>query len=98
MLRRPPIFTRTDTLVPYPTLFRSGRPFRVGHRIADPRLGDILDLRGDEADLARADLGQFQPFGREAADAVDQMGGARLHELDLLAFLDRKSTRLNSSH
>src|SRR3546814_20517738 len=23
MIRRPPIFTRTDTLVPYPTLFRS---------------------------------------------------------------------------
>src|SRR3546814_12475660 len=26
MIRRPPIFTRTDTLFPYPTLFRSPEP------------------------------------------------------------------------
>src|SRR3546814_20988947 len=29
MIRRPPRSTRTDTLFPYPTLFRSGLPLRV---------------------------------------------------------------------
>src|SRR3546814_11611376 len=32
MIRRPPRSTRTDTLFPYTTLFRSGRP--VEHRLA----------------------------------------------------------------
>src|SRR3546814_15468624 len=36
MIRRPPRSTRTDTLFPYPTLFRSGR----GQRVAHPR--DLL--------------------------------------------------------
>src|SRR3546814_9809649 len=35
MLRRPPISTRTDTLVPYPTLFRS-------HRHQQPHHGAVL--------------------------------------------------------
>src|SRR3546814_19344077 len=34
MIRRPPRSTRTDTLVPYTTLFRSFRSYR--RRIADP--------------------------------------------------------------
>src|SRR5690606_5727039 len=54
-----------------------GGPLRVGDRIADTRLRNILDLRGDEADLARADLGEVLPFGSEAADAVDEVGRAR---------------------
>src|SRR3546814_14111549 len=32
MIRRPPSSTRTDTLVPYTTLFRSPRFFQQGHR------------------------------------------------------------------
>src|SRR3546814_2994020 len=35
MIRRPPISTRTDTLFPYTTLFRSQRDL---HRCVDPRL------------------------------------------------------------
>src|SRR3546814_916867 len=31
MIRRPPISTRTDTLFPYTTLFRSGTPLKVDH-------------------------------------------------------------------
>src|SRR3546814_2040997 len=37
MLRRPPRATRTDTLVPYTTLFRSGRHGRVALRRAAQR-------------------------------------------------------------
>src|SRR3546814_20080354 len=40
MIRRPPRSTRTDTLFPYTTLFRSGRPAQaaVGHE-APPAIG-----------------------------------------------------------
>src|SRR3546814_4369792 len=63
MIRRPPRSTRTDTLFPYTTLFRSDagstttkaevcRRLRVNHRIAAsrelrPEVGDADDLRGD---------------------------------------------------
>src|SRR3546814_21018617 len=35
MIRRPPSATRTDTLLPYTTLFRSARLADIGHRSAD---------------------------------------------------------------
>src|SRR3546814_18085259 len=35
MIRRPPISTRTDTLFPYPTLFRSGREPGFAGQAAD---------------------------------------------------------------
>src|SRR3546814_5635422 len=38
MHRRPPRFTRTDTLFPYPTLFRSALASVVEHRADDPNL------------------------------------------------------------
>src|SRR3546814_16025628 len=43
MIRRPPISTRTDTLVPYPTLFRSlaARHLDLDHRILARNLGDV---------------------------------------------------------
>ena len=56
-----------------------------GDRVADAGLLDFLDLRGDEADLAGGEAGDFGALGGEAADAVDQVAGAALHELDLEA-------------
>src|SRR3546814_6693128 len=45
MIRRPPRSTRTDTLFPYTTLFRSRRPshhvFAAGHRLA--AVGNLLE-------------------------------------------------------
>src|SRR3546814_7782158 len=37
MLRRPPRSTRTDTLFPYTTLFRSWRPVRRPERVVGPQ-------------------------------------------------------------
>ena len=65
-----------------------GGAFGVGDGVADAGLRDFLDLRGDEADLARRDFGQDFHLGPHAADAVDQMLGAGGHELDLLALFD----------
>ncbi len=57
----------------------------VGDGVADAGLGDFLDLRGDEADLAGAELAQLLDLGAEAADAVDEVVGARGHEAHLRA-------------
>ena len=60
----------------------------VGDGVADAGLGDFLDLRGDEPDLAGAEFAQLLDLGAEAADAVDQVGGAGGHELDLRALAE----------
>src|SRR3546814_17695295 len=54
MIRRPPRSTRTDTLFPYTTLFRSGRGARIG--------------TSDMSDASRAWLRTFR-FGKPAATA-----------------------------
>src|SRR3546814_9117645 len=47
MIRRPPRSTRTDTLVPYTTLFRSGARAQ-GSAAPDPHRSDQLRVRPDE--------------------------------------------------
>src|SRR3546814_5245001 len=53
MIRRPPRSTRTDTLFPYTTLFRSirlsrkSRPARLGHH-RSPRPWDIIAARSED--------------------------------------------------
>src|SRR3546814_10302037 len=104
MIRRPPISTRTDTLFPYTTLFRSrvlGRLAidRVTHH--QRRLGGI-DHVDRLARLRSAYLGDRAR--RRARELVDVLACARTNRLrsdrrDNLGIVeDRKSTRLNSSH
>src|SRR3546814_20914660 len=53
MIRRPPISTRTDTLFPYTTLFRSAQPGDAsGHRRWQPRAGPRLSGRARLAEAA----------------------------------------------
>src|SRR3546814_16151965 len=73
MIRRPPRSTRTDTLFPYTTLFRS---VVIHHAV------DALDLV-DDARRAAAE--------KACVEGVD-VGAQEIERLD------RKSTRLNSSH
>src|SRR3546814_14281079 len=81
MIRRPPRSTRTDTLFPYTTLFRSDAEF------PRPRIGFGLE----QAITARPAL--ISPIRRvvEVHELREE-----LHLLD--DAVDRKSTRLNSSH
>src|SRR3712207_8822471 len=82
MIRRPP----GSTLFPYPTLFRSVR---------DPRLGHRDDRKPRRARLERGQTEGLEP-GRHHEDV-----GVGEEVADLLARAitqDRKSTRLNSSH
>src|SRR3546814_12737678 len=104
MIRRPPISTRTDTLFPYTTLFRSVRMPRAWHArrmrsAISPRLA-ITTL----SSIARASADHEQwlvELNRLAALALDREHGAghvgldrveHLHRLDdaqRLAGLDR---------
>ncbi len=51
--------------------------FLVGDRVADAGVGDLLDLRRDEADLAGAEFAGIDHFRPEDADAVDLIMGVR---------------------
>src|SRR3546814_9081085 len=103
MIRRPPRSTRTDTLFPYTTLFRSPEEMPVALLLG--RGGDGMDLviarvplRGhalDDAALARRIPSLQQD---DAAPVVDDVRDLYLGEPLLQLGKDRKSTRLNSSH
>src|SRR3546814_15096390 len=87
MIRRPPRSTRTDTLFPYTTLFRSACIVEA-HLLERARL-EVLhhDIR----------------LGREIAEQRNALRPAEVDcDASLVAVhchrKDRKSTRLNSSH
>src|SRR3546814_17321401 len=95
MIRRPPRSTRTDTLFPYTTLFRS---VAMTARTLFDKIWDshvVADL-GDDTALLHIDRHIMHDLG----------GGAGLRRIAELGHtvrnpeltLDRKSTRLNSSH
>src|SRR3546814_12853153 len=74
MIRRPPRSTRTDTLFPYTTLFRSG--VNLGWHGIEPRL-DLTDITlfsddGDESlTMQRLSLG-FSPFRLITGDMLPE--------------------------
>src|SRR3546814_18079541 len=87
MIRRPPRSTRTDTLFPYTTLFRSRdekgqKMSKSKGNIIDPL--DLIDRFG--ADALRFTLISMAAQGRDIKLSEQRVEG------------DRKSTRLNSSH
>src|SRR3546814_1316081 len=106
MIRRPPRSTRTDTLFPYTTLFRSppvDRDRLAGQIIAAVREQEdkeILKLghraettqrHGVGARRARSGVGDgVELLPRAFGGAGPRRGGVEAK--------DRKSTRLNSSH
>src|SRR3546814_15007011 len=103
MIRRPPRSTRTDTLFPSTTLFRSALLFEVmvERRHAEDPLsrelerGDLDDDRHGLEDEQAADDGEHQLVLGDDADGAQR---AAAGERPGVAHEDRKSTRLNSSH
>src|SRR3712207_8305279 len=87
MIRRPPRSTR----FPYTTLFRSLLAL-AGQRQGDP---PFVGLRRHPLDEPGPDQPADQPT-RAARLAHQQL--SELSQAQRLMFLDRKSTRLNSSH
>src|SRR3546814_1038073 len=115
MIRRPPRSTRTDTLFPYTTLFRSMRCAQLLRDCQDcifPAFAshNAMTLAFVSELFAGADyeLQRLHGMGEGAHDALVALfpppRPVRVYapvgtHRDLLAYLvDRKSTRLNSSH
>src|SRR3546814_19494134 len=123
MIRRPPRSTRTDTLFPDTTLFRSSFSFSffdssdLGMPEESPHPLEVLPI---QEVLARMTLGVSFTFFAVRINATtevtedsipcttppnlrcqSQLGGGLIHgegnRIDSIP-LDRKSTRLNSSH
>src|SRR3546814_14634432 len=91
MIRRPPRSTRTDTLFPYTTLFRSQfQALLAGVQAVGLEVFDQAAQAGRRDTLGFEHV-EAQHLGLEAADPVH-----RRAFLDVRG--DRKSTRLNSSH
>src|SRR3546814_8681129 len=116
MIRRPPRSTRTDTLFPYTTLFRSPhgaldpglalqRRHRFLHRRAAGQLAhaDGFGLVGRNAErhalLLEAQNVKLQLRTRDfRALQLDATADAVLGINHIVPDMDRKSTRLKSSH
>src|SRR3546814_13757423 len=103
MIRRPPRSTRTDTLFPYTTLFRSlgiGRAHfgdQGRHEPVYERLGGAEDVRVAHGATHDAAENIAPPLvGRQHAVGDKEAGGAEV--IGDHAVADRKSTRMNSSH
>src|SRR3546814_9271966 len=91
MIRRPPRSTRTDTLFPYTTLFRSIEHVEAAARGAQPRKGvDAAVVAGQDGKLG-ADIGSgIAPGGAAAIVAVEARGIAPMAEKQL-AGAERRS-------
>src|SRR3546814_16436801 len=106
MIRLPPISTRTDTLFPYTTLFRSGGSDGGMTVQVEIVLHGRCDLRACELRAFRivAARGAAGFLGGEIALVEGHLAGRTAIEIAAPALalrshpIDRKSTRLNSSH
>src|SRR3546814_7545264 len=124
MIRRPPRSTRTDTLFPYTTLFRSNAEkefpgtaalaaLRAWYAGLGARAAVAQYLGVDRADdqSSRAMLGDIrrqltkharQRHREDLASLLEHSAAERAQRaravMDAIETLDRKSTRLNSSH
>src|SRR3546814_14998226 len=98
MIRRPPSSTRTDTLVPYTTLFRSVEEIQEAIKFGVRKVNIDTDIRlamtGAIRRFMAENPGKFDPreYLKPAREAAKKICKQRYEQLD------RKSTRLNSSH
>src|SRR3546814_15994476 len=120
MVRRPPRSTRTDTLCPYTTLFRSGGiAYNVEEFEEIVKRGlelspvhevlveeSVLGWKEFEMEVVRdtadnciivCSIENFDPMGVHTGDSITVAPAQTLTDKEYQR-LDRKSTRLNSSH
>src|SRR3546814_14913008 len=98
MIRRPPRITRTDTLLPYTTLFRSAR-HEYGRALRRRECQSVV------AGCRMGEIGQSGGHGGRAGVAAAVILAERREVIvgrwttfQIRNPVDRKSTRLNSSH
>src|SRR3546814_8393316 len=92
MIRRPPRSTRTDTLSPYTTLFRSGQHFPVGGQVAADFQFATADagLAGGLVDAADRRAAVINGAGRAVLVGELEGGDARIEVAAEIAALDTR--------
>src|SRR3546814_13208637 len=99
MLRRPPRSTRTDTLFPYTTLFRSDIARRADQQAIIEAGMEQLGRSRSGGIRARFEFDPGdKPGGTDVDDGATPLQVVRRILPITAQLLDRKSTRLNSSH
>src|SRR3546814_6345442 len=102
MRRRPPRSTLTDTLFPYTTLFRSLLTARPAEQQPNRRPGLVLAVDDDGPGIPEDRIAYVLQRGVRGDERVQGHGIGLSIVQDLVRSyrgpLDRKSTRLNSSH
>src|SRR3546814_15415827 len=101
MMRRPPRSTRTDTLFPYTTLFRSQLNGAGDQEFDSVYVGQqaAAHLEAFNLQSSYARRGDYPALRKMAGEMVPVIAAHRKQAEALDArFGDRKSTRLNSSH
>src|SRR3546814_17032609 len=101
MRRQTPGSTRTDTLFPDTTLFRSQSAARQKGGIGVERRGEGREIGRHGQTRELVGIAAARNEGKIAAVKFGQVGKegvARLRCLEGCDIIDRKSTRLNSSH
>src|SRR3546814_14880148 len=100
MIRPPPQSKRTDTTFPHPTLFRSNNVTHRNVSLQDPSQGSDqragLMIRNPFKTPIQSRLIIGRPANWEVS--LKGLSAGELLELPGGAEIDRKSTRLNSSH
>src|SRR3546814_11844405 len=102
MIRRPPVSPRTDTPVPYTTLFRAVRicsnKSQFGMPAARLSLGYPFTAIKRLANIVGIANARHLMFTAGRIDAAHALRIGLVQEIVPSETLDRKSTRLNSSH
>src|SRR3546814_4847571 len=89
MLRRPPGPTRTDTLCPYTTRFRSDMPFNPVRPL--PPVGGLPRLHGIEPEEVDVSLPLGERVGHSLVLGTTRVGKTRLAELFVTQDIRRKN-------
>src|SRR3546814_12050396 len=100
MRRRPPRSTRTDTLFPYTTLFRSIQNMRLQFPEA-PAFGHHLEQGYNGIYMTGVFDGWISGLTIDRADSgilTDNAASLTISDITTTGDRDRKSTRLNSRH
>src|SRR3546814_967610 len=98
MIRRPPRSTRTDTLFPYTTLFRSGRGIAHPLAVAAIHADDVIDDAPDHGRAAEvAELLGGGVDEQHHSAPVDQQRGDRVR-LDEFVMIEGRNARRERGH
>src|SRR3546814_8834436 len=87
MIRRPPRFTRTDTLFPYPTLFRSGERARISGGIETVNGGIFVGRGGNVAKGIETVNGAIGIVATELGGNIETVNRSEEHTSELQSLM-----------